>query len=116
GEGQNERGYSRKHIMDTVDASLKRLKTDYIDIYQTHIWDREANRNEMMDALHDVVKAGKVRYIGITDMPFWQFASSHLRAKYRNMTGFASVQNHYNMIWREDERDLVPFCQAEGIG
>jgi aryl-alcohol dehydrogenase (NADP+) len=116
GEGQHDRGYSRKHIMDAVDASLRRLQTDYIDIYQTHIWDREANRDEMMDALHGVVAAGKVRYIGITDMPFWQFASSHLYAKYHRLTKFASVQNHYNLLWREDERELMAFCVAEGIG
>ena len=116
GKGPNERGYSRKHIIEALDASLRRLKTDYIDIYQTHIWDRAANRDEMMAALDAVVTAGKVRYIGITDMPFWQFASSQLQAKYGGLTPFASVQNHYNLLWREDERDLMPFCAAEGIG
>jgi aryl-alcohol dehydrogenase-like predicted oxidoreductase len=115
GPGPNDRGFSRRHIMDAVDASLRRLKTDYIDLYQTHIWDPATNLEEMMRALDDIVRAGKVLYLGITDMPFWQFASAHLFAKHNGLARFTSVQNHYNLLWREDERELMPFCRAEGI-
>jgi 1-deoxyxylulose-5-phosphate synthase len=116
GKGPNARGFSRKHIIEAVEQSLKRLQVGYIDLYQTHIWDPTTNVVEMMQAFHDLVRAGKVLYIGITDMPFWQFATAHLHALHNGLTPFASVQNHYNLIWREDERDLVPFCRANGIG
>jgi aryl-alcohol dehydrogenase-like predicted oxidoreductase len=116
GKGPNARGFSRKHIIEAVEQSLKRLQVDYIDLYQTHIWDATADVVEMMQAFHDLVRTGKVLYIGITDMPFWQFATAHLHAVHNGLTPFASVQNHYNLIWREDERDLVPFCRANGIG
>jgi aryl-alcohol dehydrogenase-like predicted oxidoreductase len=116
GRGPNARGFSRKHLFEAVESSLRRLGTDYIDIYQTHIWDPATNLQEMMHAFHDLVRSGKVLYIGITDMPLWQFATAHLYAKHSGLTPFASVQNHYNPIWREDERELMPFCRAEGIG
>jgi 1-deoxyxylulose-5-phosphate synthase len=116
GRGPNARGYSRKHLFDAVDQSLHRLQTDYIDLYQTHIWDPATDLAEMMDAFDDLVRIGKVRYIGITDMPFWQFATAQFHAIGRGRAGFASVQNHYNLIWREDERELLPFCRAQGIG
>ncbi len=116
GKGPNDRGYSRRHVMDAVDASLRRLKTDRIDLYQTHIWDPAANLEEMMRALDDAVRAGKVLYLGITDMPFWRFATAQLFAKHNGLARFTSVQNHYNLLWREDERELLPFCRAEGIG
>ena len=114
--GPNARGYSRKHLFEAVDASLRRLGTDYIDLYQTHIWDKETNLPEMMEALNDLVRAGKVLYLGITDMPFWQFASAYFHAERRGRANFVSVQNHYNLLWREDERELLPFCRAQGIG
>lgn len=116
GKGANDRGFSRKHIVEGVERSLKRLQVDYIDLYQTHIWDPRTNLEEMMHAFHDLVRTGKVLYIGITDMPFWQFATAQLYAVHNGLTPFASVQNHYNLIWREDERELMPFCRAQGIG
>jgi 1-deoxyxylulose-5-phosphate synthase len=116
GKGPNARGFSRKHVVEAAEQSLKRLQVDYIDLYQTHVWDPAANLEEMMRAFHDLVRAGKVLYIGITDMPFWQFATAHLHAVHNGLTPFSSVQNHYNLIWREDERDLLPFCRAHGIG
>jgi aryl-alcohol dehydrogenase-like predicted oxidoreductase len=116
GEGPNARGFSRKHIVEACEQSLRRLKTDYIDIYQTHIWDPSANLVEMMRAFDDLVRAGKVRYLGITDMPFWQFAKAHLHALHNRLTPFTCVQSHYNLLWREDERELMPFCRSEGIG
>jgi 1-deoxyxylulose-5-phosphate synthase len=116
GRDPNARGYSRKHIVDAAEQSLRRLRTDYIDIYQTHIWDRAANLEEMVEAFDRLVRAGKVLYAGITDMPFWQFATAYFDAERRGLAQFASVQNHYNLLWREDERDLLPFCRARGIG
>lgn len=115
GHGPNARGYSRKHLFDAVNQSLRRLQTDYIDIYQTHIWDPATDLPEMMDAFDDLIRIGKVRYVGITDMPFWQFATAQFHAIRNGRPGFASVQNHYNLIWREDERELLPFCRAQGI-
>jgi 1-deoxyxylulose-5-phosphate synthase len=115
-KGLDTRGFSRKHIIAAVEQSLKRLQVDYIDLYQTHIWDAATDLEEMMRAFHELVRAGKVRHVGITDMPFWQFASAHLHAVHSGLTPFATVQNHYNLIWREDERDLYPFCRANGIG
>lgn len=116
GTGPNARGFSRKHIIEAAEQSLKRLQVDHIDLYQTHIWDPHTNLEEMMQAFHDLVRAGKVLYIGITDMPFWQFATAHLYALHNGLTPFAAVQNHYNLIWREDERELFPFCRTHGIG
>jgi 1-deoxyxylulose-5-phosphate synthase len=116
GKGPNARGFSRKHLFEAVNASLRRLRTDYIDIYQTHIWDQTTNLAEMMEAFGDLVRTGKVLYIGITDMPFWQFATAHFYAVQHDLPRFVAVQNHYNLIWREDERELLPFCRAQGIG
>lgn len=116
GRGPNARGFSRKHLFEAVDASLRRLRMDYIDIYQTHIWDKASHLAEMMEALNDIVRAGKILYIGITDMPFWQFATAYFYAVQHGLARFVSVQNHYNLLWREDERELLPFCRAQGVG
>lgn len=112
----NARGYSRKHIIEACEASLRRLDTDYIDLYQTHIWDPTTDIDEMIAAFDHLVRAGKVLYLGATDMPCWQFAKSVYTARSRGLHQFASMQHHYNLLWREDERELIPFCHAEGIG
>lgn len=111
----NTSGLSRKHIMDAVDASLKRLGTDYIDLYQIHRWDRATPIEETMEALHDVVKAGKVRYIGASSMWAWQFAKAQQIAKERGWTRFVSMQNHYNLTYREEEREMIPLCRDQGV-
>ncbi|MHB1217261.1 MAG: aldo/keto reductase [Alphaproteobacteria bacterium] len=111
----NAGGFSRKHLFEAVDASLKRLDVDYIDLYQTHIWNPTTNLEEMVGAFDALVRSGKILYAGITDIPFWQFATAELLAKHKGRARFASVQNHYNPIWREDERDLMPFCRVQGI-
>lgn len=116
GKGPNARGFSRKHLIEAVDASLKRLGLDYIDLYQTHIWDRATEVEEMMHAFDDLVRSGRVIYLGITDMPAWQFAKAYYYAAHLGLARFVSVQNHYNPIWREDERELMPFCRTEEIG
>lgn len=116
GRDANARGYSRKHIIDAAERSLRRLRTDYIDLYQTHIWDPATNLEEMTEAFDHLVRAGKVLYVGITDMPFWQFATAYFHAQHHGLAQFVSVQNHYNLLWREDERELLPFCRAQGIG
>lgn len=116
GRDANARGYSRKHIIEAAEQSLRRLGTDYIDIYQTHIWDSVANLEELIEAFGHLVRGGKVLYVGITDMPFWQFATAFFHAQHNGVARFVSVQNHYNLLWREDERDLLPFCRAQGIG
>lgn len=116
GKGPNARGYSRKHLFAAVDASLKRLGTDYIDLYQTHIWDPATNLDEMIEAFDALVRSGRVLYLGITDMPAWQLVSCVMKQRLRGLATFVSVQNHYNAIWREDERELMPFCRAEGVG
>lgn len=116
GPGPNQRGLSRKHIMNSIDASLKRLGTDYVDLYQIHRWDYETPIEETMEALHDIVRAGKVRYIGASAMFAWQFAKAQYTADLRGWTRFVSMQNHYNLIYREDERELLPLCQDQGIG
>lgn len=116
GKGPNARGFSRKHLHEAVDQSLQRLQTDYIDLYQTHIWDPSTHLEEMVDALDSLVRAGKVLYLGITDMPAWQLAKAYYYAAHNGRARFISVQNHYNPIWREDERELLPFCRAEGLG
>jgi len=115
GKGPNAKGYSRKHLFEAVDQSLKRLGTDYIDLYQTHIWDPATNLEEMVEAFHGLVRSGRVLYVGITDMPAWQFAKSYYQQVHNGFARFASVQNHYNPIWREDERELIPMCRAEGV-
>lgn len=116
GRDANARGYSRKHILEAAEQSLRRLRTDYIDLYQTHIWDSGTNLEEMVEAFDRLVQAGKVLYVGITDMPFWQFATAYFDAQRRDLAQFVSVQNHYNLLWREDERELLRFCRAQGIG
>ncbi|MCA9964991.1 MAG: aldo/keto reductase [Anaerolineales bacterium] len=112
----NGSGLSRKHIMDQVDASLRRLGTDYIDLYQIHRWDYSVPIEETLEALHDVVKAGKVRYIGASSMFAWQFAKALYTADLHGWTRFVSMQNHYNIIYREEEREMNPLCVAEGVG
>lgn len=112
----NDRGLSRKHIFTSIDASLQRLQTDYVDLYQTHRWDDETPIEETLEALHDLVKAGKVRYIGASSMYAWQFAKALYLADLHGWTRFVSMQNHYNLVYREEEREMIPLCRAEGIG
>lgn len=116
GKGPNARGYSRKHLFEAVEQSLKRLRTDYIDLYQTHIWDPTTNVEEMVEAFDALVRSGKVLYVGTTDMPAWQFAKAYYHQVHNGLARFVSVQNHYNPIWREDERELMPLCRSEGVG
>jgi 1-deoxyxylulose-5-phosphate synthase len=116
GKGPNARGYSRKHITAAAEASLKRLGVETIDLLQTHIWDPTADIDEMIRAFDDLVRAGKVLYVGATDMPCWQFAKAVYTARFQQRHAFVSMQNHYNLVWREDEREMIPFCEAEGIG
>ncbi len=115
-EEPNGRGLSRKAILFELDESLKRLQTDYVDLYQIHRWDYETPIEETLEALHDVVKAGKVRYIGASSMYAWQFAKSLYLADLHGWTRFVSMQNHYNLLYREEEREMVGLCLAEGIG
>jgi aryl-alcohol dehydrogenase-like predicted oxidoreductase len=112
----NGRGLSRKAIMMEIDDSLERLGTDYVDLYQTHRWDYETPIEETMEALHDVVKAGKARYIGASSMFAWQFAKAQFVAEKNGWTRFVSMQNHYNLIYREEEREMIPLCQDQGVG
>ena len=116
GEGPNNRGLSRKHILTAVDDSLHRLGTDYIDLYQIHRLDHETPIEETLEALHDLVRAGKVRYIGASSMFAWQFARALYLADRHGWTRFVSMQNHYNLIYREEEREMIPLCRAEGVG
>jgi aryl-alcohol dehydrogenase-like predicted oxidoreductase len=115
GKGPNDRGQSRKHIMSAIDASLKRLGTDYVDLYQIHRWDYETPIEETMEALHDIVHAGKARYIGASAMYAWQFAKAQYTAELHGWTRFISMQNHYNLIYREEEREMIPLCQDQNI-
>ena len=112
----NGAGLSRKSIMEAIDASLSRLGTDYVDLYQIHRWDKETPIEETLEALHDVVKAGKARYIGASSMTAWQFCKSLYLADKHNWTRLVSMQNHYNLIYREEEREMMGLCEAEGIG
>lgn len=112
----NDRGLSRKHIFDSIDASLRRLQTDYVDLYQIHRWDEQTPIEETLEALHDLVKAGKVRYIGASSMYAWQFAKALYLADLHGWTRFVSMQNHYNLVYREEEREMLPLCRSEGIG
>jgi aryl-alcohol dehydrogenase-like predicted oxidoreductase len=116
GSGQNERGLSRKHILSAIDASLTRLGMDHVDLYQTHRWDPTTPIEETMEALHEVVRAGKARYIGASSMYAWQFAKAQQVAERNGWTRFASMQNHYNLIYREEEREMLPLCADQGIG
>jgi aryl-alcohol dehydrogenase-like predicted oxidoreductase len=115
GPGPNDRGLSRKHIFDAVDASLKRLGTDYIDLYQIHRWDYEVPIGETLCALNDLVRAGKVRYIGASSMYAWEFAKSLYTADALGYTRFVSMQNHYNLVYREEEREMIPLCKSEDV-
>lgn len=112
----NQGGLSRKHIFSQIDASLKRLQTDYVDLYQIHRWDYHTPIEETLEGLHDLVRQGKVRYIGASSMFAWQFARSLYLADLNGWTRFASMQNHYNLIYREEEREMLPLCRSEGIG
>ncbi|TDD47396.1 aldo/keto reductase [Nonomuraea terrae] len=116
GKGLNDRGLSRKHIHAAIDASLQRLGTDYVDLYQIHRWDDETPIEETMEALHDVVKAGKARYIGASSMWAWQFAKAQHLAEVNGWTKFVSMQNHYNLLYREEEREMLPLCADQGVG
>jgi len=112
----NDRGLSRKHIMDSIDNSLKRLQMDYVDLYQIHRWDSNVPIEETMEALHDVVKAGKARYIGASSMFAWQFSKAQYTAQIHGWTRFVSMQNHYNLVYREEEREMIPLCLDQGVG
>ncbi len=115
-EDINDRGLSRKHILASIDNSLHRLKMDYVDLYQVHRWDYSTPIEETMDALNDVVRSGKARYIGASSMFAWQFAKAQHTATLHGLTRFISMQNHYNLIYREEEREMIPLCQDQGIG
>lgn len=114
--GRNNRGLSRKALFDDVDASLRRLGTEYVDLYQIHRWDYETPIEETMEALHDIVKAGKARYIGASSMYAWQFAKAQFTAKLNHWTPFVTMQNYYNLLYREEEREMLKFCADQGIG
>jgi aryl-alcohol dehydrogenase-like predicted oxidoreductase len=116
GDDPNQRGLSRKHIMHSIDNSLKRLGTDYVDLYQIHRFDYRTPIEETLQALHDVVKAGKALYLGASSMFAWQFAKMLYTADRLGLTRFVTMQNHYNLIYREEEREMIPLCREEGIG
>jgi aryl-alcohol dehydrogenase (NADP+) len=116
GKGANDRGLSRKHIMEAVDASLKRLGTDYIDLYQIHRFDHDTPMEETVEALNDVVKAGKALYIGASSMYAWQFMKMLGLQRANGLAQFVSMQPHYNLVYREEEREMLPLCLNEGIG
>lgn len=115
-QGPNSSGLSRKRIMHAIDASLLRLKMDYVDLYQIHRWDYDTPIEETMEALHDVVKAGKARYIGASSMWAWQLAEAQHVAADNGWTPFVSMQNHYNLAYREEEREMIPLCKDQGLG
>jgi aryl-alcohol dehydrogenase (NADP+) len=116
GDGPNDRGLSRKHILHAIDASLARLGTDFVDLYQIHRFDPHTPIEETLEALHDVVKAGKARYLGASSMAAWQFEKMLRTADAHGWTRFVSMQNHYNLVYREEEREMMPLCREEGIG
>lgn len=115
GPGPNDKGLSRKHIMDAIDASLRRLGTDYVDLYQIHRWDYETPLEETLEALHDVVKTGKARYVGASSMYAWQFAQALYTADLHGWTRFVSMQPQYNLVYREEEREMLPLCKDQNI-
>jgi aryl-alcohol dehydrogenase-like predicted oxidoreductase len=115
-QGPNGRGLSRKAIFAEIDNSLRRLGTDYVDLYQIHRWDKKTPIEETLEALHDVVKSGKARYIGASSMYAWQFSKALYTAEKHGWTRFATMQNHYNLIYREEEREMLPLCTDQGIG
>ena len=114
--GENGGGLSRKHILSGIDASLRRLGLDYVDLYQIHRWDPCTPIEETMGALHEVVGAGKARYLGASSMFSWQFAKAQHTAEKNGLTRFVSMQNHYNLIYREEEREMIPLCLDQGVG
>ncbi len=116
GDGPNDRGLSRKHILDAIDRSLDRLGMDYVDLYQIHRFDPETPIEETLEALHDVVKAGKARYIGASSMYAWQFMKMLATSDRHGWSRFVTMQNHYNLVYREEEREMMPLCREEGIG
>jgi len=116
GDDPNQKGLSRKHILHAIDDSLRRLGTDYVDLYQIHRFDYDTRIEETLEALHDVVKAGKARYIGASSMFAWQFARMLYTSDRHHWTRFATMQNHYNLVYREEEREMVPLCLEEGVG
>ncbi len=116
GDGPNDDGLSRKHLFDAIDASLRRLGTDYVDLYQIHRFDPHTPIEETLEALNDIVRAGKARYIGASSMYAWQFARMLHVSERRGWARFVSMQNHYNLIYREEEREMLPLCRTEGIG
>ena len=114
--GENGSGLSRKHILSAIDASLARLDMEYVDLYQIHRWDHRTPIEETMEALHDVVRAGKARYIGASSMFAWQFAKAQHVSDQHSWTRFVSMQPHYNLIYREEEREMIPLCLDQGVG
>ncbi len=116
GDGPTDRGLSRSHILSAIDNSLGRLGTDHVDLYQIHRWDDETPIEETMAALHDVVRAGKARYIGASSMYAWQFAKAQHTAQAAGSTSFVSMQNHYNLVYREEEREMIPLCADQSVG
>jgi aryl-alcohol dehydrogenase-like predicted oxidoreductase len=114
--GPNGRGLSRKAILHEIDASLKRLGTDFVDLYQIHRWDPDTPIEETMEALHDVVRAGKARYIGASSMYAWQFAKAQHVAERQGWARFVTMQDHYNLLYREEEREMIPLCRDQGVG
>jgi aryl-alcohol dehydrogenase (NADP+) len=112
----NTSGLSRKRVLAAIDASLRRLGTDYVDLYQIHRWDYATPIEETMEVLHDVVKAGKARHVGASSMFAWQFAKAQEVARGRGFARFASMQNHYNLAYREEEREMIPLCRDQGVG
>ena len=115
-DGPNTRGLSRKHLLDAIDGSLRRLGTDYVDLYQIHRFDHETPIEETLETLNDIVRSGKARYIGASSMYAWQFAHMLHLSERRGWVRFVAMQNHYNLIYREEEREMLPLCRAEGIG
>jgi 1-deoxyxylulose-5-phosphate synthase len=115
GPAANDRGLSRKHVLSAIDASLSRLGVDYVDLYQIHRWDYQTPIEETMAALHDVVRAGKARYVGASSMFAWQFAKAQHAAERCGWTRFVSMQNHYNLLYREEEREMIPLCADQGV-
>lgn len=116
GPGPNDGGLSRKHVLAGIDASLRRLGTEYVDLYQIHRWDYETPIEETMAALHQIVASGKARYIGASSMFAWQFAKAQHTAAVGGWTPFISMQNHYNLVYREEEREMIPLCKDQGVG